>query len=438
MTSLMARCPALKSIDEQQIKDLVMSKAESLNMKLLSQHTLNGWGGVGEGMSIQLAKDGRRIMWLAHEGAPKNFTAIDVTDPLNPKFVVQTDLAHGAMRSNSLEVHGDILAVAYQTWMGPTPEERTFGFSKDPAGVELFDISDPENPKSISFFNCAGPHSMGVHQLWFVDGEYIHFAGGAEDFVPRDPKDCQFYRCIDVKNPSKPIDVGRWWMPGTKEGDSAPPPPRHPQFDSGFRAHNTNVYPERPDRVYLGYLDGGSFILDISDKSNPKMVSSWNPHPPYPGFTHTVMPLFERELLIVTDECTRDGGQDWPKLTWVLDARDESNLVPISTFPMPDVSDHAGRGGRYGSHNLHENRPGPSFKSDNTIFATFFNGGVRAYDVSNPFQPQEIAYFVPEAPEGSRVPSVQINDVYVDENEIVYAVDRFAGGLYIFEMEIDI
>ena len=58
---------------------------------------------------------------------------------------------------------------------------------------------------------------------------------------------------------------GRWWYPGTREGDDAPPPERHPVFDSGFRAHNTNVYPDRPDRVYLAYLDGGSFILDISD-----------------------------------------------------------------------------------------------------------------------------------------------------------------------------
>jgi len=39
------------------------------NMKLLSQHTLNGHGGMGEGMSLQLARGGRRILWLAHESA---------------------------------------------------------------------------------------------------------------------------------------------------------------------------------------------------------------------------------------------------------------------------------------------------------------------------------------------------------------------------------
>ena len=90
-------------------------KALSLNMKLLSQHELAGFGGLGEGTAMQIAKDGRRILWLAHESAPKNFTGVDVTDPKNPKLVVQTELPHMKVRSNSLDVVGDILAVAYQT-----------------------------------------------------------------------------------------------------------------------------------------------------------------------------------------------------------------------------------------------------------------------------------------------------------------------------------
>ena len=89
--------------------------AKALNMRLLAQHELAGFGGLGEGMSVQLAKDGRRILWLAHESAPKNFTGVDVSDPRNLKLVAQTELPHRQMRSNSLEVCGDIMAVAYQT-----------------------------------------------------------------------------------------------------------------------------------------------------------------------------------------------------------------------------------------------------------------------------------------------------------------------------------
>ncbi|WP_198349186.1 MULTISPECIES: LVIVD repeat-containing protein [Ramlibacter] len=413
------------------LKTTTASRADqslSLNMKLLAQHDLAGFGGLGEGMSMQIAPDGRRILWLAHEAAPKNFTGVDVSDPRNPKMVVQTELPHMKVRSNSLDVVGNLLAVAYQT--------QTVGLQ--PAGVDLFDISVPENPRLISHFDCSGPHSRGVHALWFVDGKTIHMSSGAPDFQPRNPLDDQFYRVLDVSNPSKPTEVGRWWYPGTREGDAAPPPARLPKkFDLGFRTHNTNVYPERPDRAFIGYIDGGLIVLDISDLSNMKPVSMWNHSPPFNGFTHTVLPLFERNLWIVSDECVMDDGADWPKLVWVLDARSEANPVPIGTFPMPPVEVFGRRGGRYGAHNLHENLPGPaSFRSDTIIVGSFFNGGVRVYDTRDPYRVEEIAYFVPGAPQLSPAGAVQLNDVFVDERQVVYTVDRFTGGLYTLEMTI--
>ncbi len=121
------------------------------NFRQLAHDELDGFGGIGEGMSIQIAKDGRRILWLAHESAPKNFTGIDVSDPRAPKIVARTDLPQSHMRSNSLETVGDILAVAYQT------KEQ----GQQPAGFELFDISTPENPRSITFFDCSGPDFAG-------------------------------------------------------------------------------------------------------------------------------------------------------------------------------------------------------------------------------------------------------------------------------------
>ena len=396
----------------------------ALNMKLLGHHELAGFGGVGEGINIQKAKDGRRILWMAHESAPKNFTAVDVTDPRHPKLVVQTDLPHNDVRSNSLDVVGDIMAVAYQT--------KKWGLK--PAGMDLFDISVPEKPKLISHFDTSGPCSRGAHCVFFVDGEYVHLTSGSADFEPTHEKDDQFYRIIDVRKPSKPVEVGRWWYPGTRKGDSAPPPPRHPRFDGGYRPHNCAVYPQKPDRAYIGYIDGGAWILDISDKARPKPVGHLQYSPPYNGFSHTVLPLIERGYLIISDECVRDNGEDWPKLTWVVDARVESNLVPIATLPLPPAEPFIKRGGRYGSHNLHENQPGPcSFRSETLIFGTFFNGGVRAFDLSNPLQPKEAGYFVPAAPKLAPKGSAQINDVWVDENRIVYAVDRFGGGLYTLE-----
>ena len=400
----------------------------NLNMKLLAHHTLNGHGGMGEGMSMQLLAGGRRVLWLAHESAPKNFTAVDVTDPRAPKVVVQTNLPHQEMRSNSLEVSGNLMAVAYQVTRA----------GLQPAGFELFDISEPEHPRSISFFDASGPYSRGCHQLWFVDGETVHMACSDPELKPRNLKDDQIYRIVDVKNPSKPTAVGRWHLEGTMETDSAPPPRRlPPKFDAGFRAHNTNVYPQRPDRCYLGYLDGGIMVLDIADRARPKVVSSWRNSPPYNGFAHTVLPLFGRSLLVVTDESVQDDGADWPKLVWLLDARDEKNLVSIGTLPVAGVKPLLHKGGRCGAHNVHENPPAKgAWKSENIVLGTFFNAGVRAYDISDPYAPREVASYIPEAPAGSRTGTAQINDVFVDDRGVVFCVDRHAGGLYALEMHI--
>jgi hypothetical protein len=400
------------------------------NFRLLAHHGLGGFGGMGEGMSIQIARDGRRILWLAHESAPKNYTGVDVSDPRAPKVVVQTDLPQPHMRSNSLETVGDIMAVAYQV-------QR---HGQQPAGFDLIDISVPEAPKPIAFVDASGPGSRGVHQLWFCDGETVHMAAGAPDFTPTNPLDDQFYRAFDVRDPARPVEVSRWWLPGTRQGDSAAPPRRHtaPRYDMGFRAHNTNVYPQRPDRLYLGYIDAGMFILDIADRAHPKPLCRWDNSPPFSGFTHTVLPLFERELLVVTDESVVDGGRDWPKLVWIVDGRDETNPVPIATCPVDGVEDYAGRGGRFGAHNIHENVPRPTaWHSDRYILGTFFNGGLRAYDIANPYQPREVGAFVPPAPQGAPTGAIQLNDVFVDERRIVYTVDRHVGGLYILEMDFD-
>ena len=101
-------------------------------------------------------------------------------------------------------------------------------------------------------------------------------------------------------------------------------------------------------------------ILDISDKARPQVISRWSNCPPYLGFTHTVLPLFKRGLLVVTDESVADNAADWPKLAWVLDARSETHPVSISTLPLPPAEAFGKRGGRFGAHNLHENLPTPT------------------------------------------------------------------------------
>jgi hypothetical protein len=68
-----------------------------------------------------------------------------------------------------------------------------------------------------------------------------------------------------------------------------------------------------------------------------------------------------------------------------------------------------------------------------TVVGIFFNGGVRAYSIENPNSPVEIGYLVDAAPPGNATHTIQMNDVYVDDNGLIYANDRLSGGLDIIK-----
>jgi hypothetical protein len=399
------------------------------NVRLLSNHTLGGYPNTGEGMAMKITPDGRRILYLSNEHPPIDFSILDVTDPTAPEMVWQKPVPNSHTRGNSLALRGDILLTAHQTVLP----------GQEPAGFWVYDVSDPVKPRAITFFDCSGPHSQGVHYVSFMDGRYAHISTGYRDFEPHNPKDFQFYMIVDLDDPEHPREVGRWWLPGQRKGDSEPLLPRHPEpFDWGYRPHNTLVWPERPDRAYVAYIDGGVVILDIADKSQPKLISRWDYHPPFLGFTHTVVPLFDRGLMLVSDEAGEDDGRDWPMLVWVVDARVETNLVPIATLPLPEGFDEFHRiGGRIGAHNLHENETEPgAARLQNTVVSTWFSAGMRIYDIRDPFRPQEIAAFLPETPQGQR--GSRISDIFVDDRNLIYVGDRARGGLYILEYTGDV
>jgi hypothetical protein len=365
--------------------------------------------------------------------------------------------APGTTRCNSLGLVGDRLVVANQT--------LTKG--QKPAGMWVLDVSDFERLRSaktlqdlaVSFFDTSGPQSRGAHCLWFVDGEFVHVTTGMPDFDPVNPLDDQIYVIVDVRDARQPREVGRWWYPGTRKGDACLPgclPVRHQPFDDGYRPHQTEVWPDHPDRAYVAYIDGGAFTLDISGLANvkagraetfaPSVVGHAVFSPPYTAWTHTFQPIFSRHMAIVSDESTKDNCEDAPKLVWLVDIRSESNPVIIGTAPLhDDDGERCKSGGRFGAHNLHPNFPSAtSANLKNTTVASWFNGGVRVFHlvegpagVSNaPPHLEETGYYmpapVPGATKGTTVPA-QINHAIVDEKGLIYANDRSTGGLYILK-----
>lgn len=398
-------------------------------MRVIAQNDLGGHGNGGEGFGEVKTADGRRILYVAHESGPRCFSVVDVTEPTRPTLLSQTDVPSADTRCNSLDVSGHLMVVANQVTDAGEPD----------AGVRVYDISTPTEPREVGFFDTSGPYSRGAHYVWMVDGRYAYVSTGMPDFRPRRPgKDDQIFVIVDLHDPAHPKEVGRWWYPGTRVGDKDALPTPNQGFDEGCRLHNVDVLPSIPGRAFLGYIDCGLVVLDIADKQHPRPVAMTDDSPPEVGFAHTVWPVRGGRYLITTHESNQDACADFPKRITVWRNRPGTALRQVSALPLPaNYAELCQRGGRFGAHNVFEHAPDePTFRSDRVIFTSFFNGGVRAYDISDPAHPREVAYDIPPPPTGSPAGAVQINDVYVDDRGIIFAVDRFAGGLYVLRSPV--
>ena len=366
---------------------------EASNMTLIGHSNLNGAGKGGEGLALRQYPDGRRILFLAHESAPMCVSIIDVTKPEDPKVVTQIPVEDKHLRCNSLGLAGTTLVVAHQTDKPGQPG----------AGINVYDVADPANPKPLSHFDTSGPHSRGVHYLWYSEPPYAYLSTGAKDFTPHNQLDDQFLMIVDLSDPAHPKETGRWWLPGTRVGDPEPPPPRVHPFDSGIRMHTPTIAAGVSNRVYVGWIDGGWVILDTTDKTHPKLIAhrSWQSQDV--GFAHTVLAIPSRHLAIQTEESIAQNCKDWPKRDWVWDISNETAPVVLSAMPPPADFDALCKvGGRFGAHNIHQNRPDATAAHlSNTVVGSFFAGGVRAFSIADPHAPVEIGYLVDAAPPGN-------------------------------------
>jgi len=184
-----------------------------------------------------------------------------------------------------------------------------------------------------------------------------------------------------------------------------------------------------PNAGFPETKDAGLVILDIADRSAPRFVSQLEFGSDVSTATHTALPLPGRDVLVVTDEQLATDCRGMQTRVRCVDISDASHPTVLAEFPVPE-GDFCLRGGRFGPHNAHEMRRG-SLSDPNTVYVTWFNAGLRVFDVSDAAAPREIAYFVPEAPPGRS--SIQFNDVLVDATGLVYVTDRFTGGLYVLE-----
>lgn len=346
--------------------------------------------------------------YVGHQGYTDAGTSVvDVSDPEHPRLVAQLPRPPGT-HSHKVQVTGDIMLVNHERNRFESSPPRSWS-----AGLAVYDVSSPRRPRQIGFFPTPG---TGVHRMAYWEPPYAFVSATDEGWTGR------FLRILDLSAPDRPREVGRWWLPGQRDGEE--PSWRVRDGDHVLEVGLHHALP-RGDRLYAGWWDAGMVILDIADPARPRLVSRLELGPGSRN-THTAFPVPGREIVVVTDEqLTRYIGTQ--RHVRVVDVSDETAPRVVSRFPVPPGDFHE-RGIRFGPHNVHEMRPGSLIDPD-TIYLTYFAGGLRAYDIADPAAPREIAHLVPGAPPGR--PTIQCNDVTADADGLVYVTDRHTGGLYV-------
>jgi hypothetical protein len=385
-------------------------------------------GGRPDGVQVMLNRGYAYIGHMFSDGV----TVIDASDPRALEPVHYFSTAPNT-RTHHLQVAGDYLLLAnganivrMQSYDSARDYfENTLADSLSNelpfrAGLGIYDVAtNPAEPREIAFLEMPG---IGINRLWWVGERYAYVAAHLDGFTD------SILCIVDVQDITRPELVSTWWLPGMNraagEEPVAPPGTRH-------ALHHMIV---AGDRGYSAWRDGGFTIHDVSNAANPRLLSHINWSPPYPGGTHTPLPLPGRSLAIVADESNADYCAKGVFYTWVLDVRQDENPVPIATFPTPTEPSYLDycATGNFGPHNLHENRP-EAFVSEDSIFATYHNAGVRVFDIRDQYRPEEIAYWVPPAP--SRLvdprPNVALAaatcDCYVTRDGLIFTTDWNAG-----------
>jgi hypothetical protein len=382
-------------------------------------------------------------------------TIVDISDPEKPRVVATVTLDDHSSHSHKVRVVGDIMIVNHErnpTAIGRRADEMprvrrelAGALGREPThaelaqklgvtdadigeieaeakrgyhsgGFKIYDVSNPARPKETVHHKTGG---IGVHRF-DMDDRYAYISTEMPGYVGN------ILVIYDIRDPQRPTEVSRWWMPGQHVAGGEKPawPGRQHRLHHALRFG---------DEMWASCWHGGFNVVGVSDLSKPRTLGSYNYHPLFPEPTHTVMPLPERvggrriaisideedQAQSATEEEARRGRAHACMLTF--DVTDPAAIKPLGQFQVSELDSPFSRtpGARFGAHQFYERTVGT------IVYAVWFGGGLRIIDVADPLVPREIGWFIPEPVAGRAAP--QSNDVTLDDRGLIYMVDRHVG-----------
>jgi hypothetical protein len=382
---------------------------------------------------------------------------IDVSDPKAPRIVSQIPVGDGTSHAHKARVVGDLMItnmeqnmtaigrkadelpkprVSLKNELGRVPTHAELAAklgvdaSEIPAveamektpysqgGFKIWDIKDRTHPKLITHHKT---HGRGVHRF-DMDANYAYISTEMPGYIGN------ILVIYDLKQPSQPEEISRWWIPGQHIAGGEKP------TWSG-RQHRLHHTVRVGNRLFAGCWHGGVRVVDVQDITKPQTIGAYNYHPPFPEPSHTFMGLTKkingRDIAVAIDEedhahsaaeMAQRRGRPHGAL-WTFDITDVADIKPLAMFEVSELDSPWSRTapGRFGAHQFQEHMKG----GDTLIYCAWFSGGLRIVDIANPSAPDEIGWYIPQ-PCGKNT-SPQTNDVDVDDRGLIYIVDRYLG-----------
>ena len=385
--------------------------------------------------------------FVGHMKPPMGTSIIDVRDPANPAVVAHVPPPDEWSHTHKVRVAGDLMITNVEQdrrhflrKSAKLEGMRAKGLAEPEIAAELgieesaivdldaflergyasggfrvWDISDKSAPKLLSYVKT---HGFGVHRF-DMDRNYAYISTEMEGYVGN------ILVVYDLADPTAPKEISRWHMPGQHLAGGETPT----WSGYGNRLHHAMRV---GDELWAAVWHAGLRVLDVTDITAPRVAGSYRFPQAIPEPTHTVMPL-EREVggrryaVAIDEEHDHKPGRLHGFL-WVLDVTDLDDIEPVAAWDLTErACPWIGQPGvRFGAHQFRE-------KLDGTlVYATWFAGGLRVLDLADPLLPVEVAHYVPAPGRGG---PPQSNDVDVDENGLIYLLDR-NDGFEILEMTL--
>jgi hypothetical protein len=437
---------------------------QALNMRLVGRHDLQARSAY---QPVVHAYDDRRILFVGHHAGESmnpltgsievnGLSILDVTDPSAPEM-----LSHVPPSADEASGTQHVQVCDGSTLPNGDPDKVYVVRTNGQLGWDLFDVTDPASPEFISDIAETGyssrPESTRgareTHKMqWDCETGIGYFNGTPEGW-----RVTRLLMAFDLSNPEAPRHIRDFGLTGWEPDAEGPfPPPNIAGLHQPFVVGN---------RMYLGYESGGNGVLQILDRDkflngDPQAEDPFAPTPDWG--VHTAKPVYGlavpdysddrdfpvRDFLIIVSEAGGGGTmrcQGARDVMFMVDITQENKPFPVSTYQTSEEpGDFCNKGGRFGPHSVHDAFH-PGFDKTLAVLS-YFNAGIRAVDIRDPFEPVEIGYFIPEPNENTIDSCVQVggvehcdrvistNNVNIDDRGYIYAVDRRHTGLHIVEL----